>query len=417
MILAVDFGSTTIKAAVFDRRLRRLSQGQERLVHDFGSGGSVRIGIEAFHAALRGALTGARVRAFELDAVALTSQAQTFTLVDGRGDACMPFRSWQDTSATSACAALRRRLRDFAGHSSFSDLLPALQICQVRDLRPGPRLMPLLLPSYVARLWTGESVTDDNIAAMSGLYSLRARGWWPEALDACGLSGRQMPRLIPVGAVAALTTAAARRFGLPAGIPLVLAGNDQTAGAYAARLEAGRSLLLTMGTAQVAYACRVALPRPMAGLIRGPYPGGLYYRMAADSCGGSVVNWAETVIAGCDGDNAFFKAAGRAPSGSHGLVFEASMDVGRGEWRALGLHHTADDMARSILESLSERMAAMVRRVGSAGRGGAVMVSGGGSRQAVWRGILEERLGVRLTVTEANPLLGAARLALPHLRA
>jgi sugar (pentulose or hexulose) kinase len=417
MILAIDLGSTSFKAAIFDRRLRQISVGSYRLAHRFGAGQKVEIDVDAVHAALRGALAQARAADHDIRVVALTSQAQTFTLVDAAGRSRMPFISWQDGRATSAAAELQKKLGNaFGVHSSFGRLLPALFIAKVRHVRPETWLMPLQLPSYVLRLWTGASVTDTNLAAMSGLYSLPLQGWWPAAVRACGLREQQLPRLIPVGEIAAETTTAARRFGLPRGIPVVLAGNDQTAGGYAARLETRDALLITIGTAQVAYTCCKRMPSPREGMIRGPYPGGIFYRMAADGCGGNIVNWAQTVLAGCADDDGFFKAAARAPRGCHGLVFDASLDQASGSWRNLGLHHTEADLTRSILENLGGRMAGMVRELGVNVKKTQALVAGGGSLRPLWRQIVSETLGARLVPTDGRPLRGAARMAAPHWR-
>lgn len=415
MILAIDLGSTSFKAAIFDRRLRQVAVGSHRLNHRFGAGGHVEIDVASVHTALRGALTAAKVRNHEIRVIALTSQAQTFTLVDSRGKARQPFISWQDSRAARACAELKRELKDFARHCSFADLLPALQVSLLRHVRPASGLTALKLPSYVVRLWTGESVTDNNIAAMSGLYSLPMQDWWPQAVRASGLRAGQLPTIVPVGEIAAVTTAVARRFGLPAGVPVVLAGNDQTAGGYAAGLEKQQSLLITLGTAQVAYACCGRMPPPRPGTIRGPYPGGRFYRMAADGCGGSVVNWAKGILKDCGDDASFFQQAGQAPSGSHGLLFDASLDTGCGSWRNLGLHHTDADLARSIIESLSRRMGGMVKGLGVEVKGRTVLAAGGGSNRPLWLREIGALLGARLVATEANPLLGAARMALKHL--
>lgn len=410
MILAIDLGSTSFKAAIFDPRLRQLSAGSRRLVHRFGAGGRVELEPEQVHAAMRGALADARAADYDIRVIALTSQAQTFTLVDQRGRSQLPFISWQDTRATAACTELKRKLKDFGRHSSFGDIIPGLQICQLRRLRPGARLMPLKLPAYLVRLWTGEAILDNNLAAMSGLYSLRLKAWWPAALRACGLSERQLPRVIPIGAVAAQTSAAARRFGLPAGVPVVLAGNDQTAGAYAARLEKRKALLITLGTAQVAYALARTLPKPAPGLVRGPYPGNLFYAMMADACGGSVVTWAETVLAGCGSDAKFEAAAAAAAPGCRGVKFDPDLPGLRGAWSNIAFHNSSGDLARAVLEALCRRMAAMVRQL-YPGRLPAVLVAGGGAESRLWRSILSDSLGVAVERARVTALAGAARLA------
>ncbi len=411
MILSLDLGSTSFKAAVFDGQLRELSVGRQRLNHRYGKGGHVELEVATVERAVRGALAGAGVGTHEIHAIALTSQAQTFTVLDGRGRAQRPFISWQDQRAGAACDELKKILPDFGEHGSFGNVSPALQICQLRNLKLGARLRPVSLPSYVLMLLTGDTATDNNLAAMSGLYSLPLKGWWPAALHGCGVRVEQLSRVIPVGSVAAETSGAARRLGLRAGIPVILAGNDQTAGGYAARLESRKAMLITLGTAQVAYACCQRMPQARAGTIRGPYPGGIFYRMAADGCGGNVVNWAGPVLTGGQVDDGFFKEAQRAPRGCHGLEFDANLDAGQGGWKNLGFHHTRADLARSILESLSGRMVALVNRLGLPMQGRQILAAGGGSAQPVWRKILGEALGTNLKRITADPLLGAARMA------
>ncbi len=73
---------------------------------------------------------------------------------------------------------------------------------------------------------------------MSALFSLELNDWWPAALAAAGVAPAQMPQVVSIGASAGLTTAKAAAFGLPAGIPVILAGNDQTAGGNALRRAA-----------------------------------------------------------------------------------------------------------------------------------------------------------------------------------
>ena len=300
MILAIDFGSTSFKTGLYDRKLRQLGGGSAPVRYRYASGGRVELDVSVAEAALRRALPK---NLADIEAIAITSQAQTFTVLDRQGRPTRPFVSWQDGRAGAACARLKRKLPDFAAHCSFADLLPALQVCQLHNAPARRGELVVKLPAYFVRLWIGEAVLDDNLAAMSGLYSLKLRDWWPAVTGPAHL-----PRVIPVGSIAGVTRP--NKFGLPVGIPVVLAGNDQTAGAYAAQLEKTDAALLTLGTAQVVYACCRRMPPATSGLVRGPYPGGLSYRMAVDGCGANLTNWAETVLAGLlPGSKAFRLAA------------------------------------------------------------------------------------------------------------
>ncbi len=423
MILAVDLGSTSFKGGIFGRDGTICGTGSHLLEHQFAAGGRVELEVEAvtaaFDAAVRGALETAQTRPDAVEAIAIASQAQTFTVLDKSGQAKMPFISWQDTRARETAEILKQDdcLADFDQHCSFGELLCVLLISQLAHLqrtRPGFLAADdrvLHLPTCFFQQLTGEAVLDTNLAGMCGLYSLQFGDWWPAALDVCGIHREQLCRLVPIGTAAARTNESARQYGLPPGIPVIPAGNDQTAGAYGARLHDRRGLLITLGTAQVAYACSEQPFPPNPALVRGPYPGGWHYRLAADSCGGAIINWAQKILAGCGSDEAFFVEAGKAEPGCRGLVFDADLPDSAGAWRNIGLHHTTADFARAILESLCRRMADLVKRLGVDLRQTNLLAAGGGSRCPTWVRIQSEVLGTPITPTNTDPLHGAARMA------
>lgn len=426
LILAVDLGSTAFKAAIFGPALERLGSGAAMLEYRFGSGGRVELEastvVAAVGGAVREALDQAGLTSPQITALALTSQAQTFTVLDQRGTARMPFISWQDGRAEAGRLALETEpgWREFAQHSSFATLLKEQQVAQLRHLQqsqPGwlkssDRIVSL--PEYVVWKLTGDFVLDDNLAAMSGLYSLIDHRWWEPALEACEVQPAQLARVVPLGTTAAVTGSGALEWGLPAGIPVVLAGNDQTAGAYGAAVHNGATVLLTIGTAQVAYTCtapQTTLPAPTT-VIHGPYPGARTYRMVADSVGGNLVNWGERCLAGCETDDTFFHHAALAPPACDGLRFNADFGATAGGWEGLALHHRSSHLARSILEALNERMKTMVEQLGLDPTGIEILVAGGGSAQPVWVDMLAITLGQHLRRVTADPLRGAAAMAL-----
>lgn len=424
MILAIDLGSTSFKTALFDEKLRLCDSVSAPIEYDFAEGGRIELPVDradaAFHTVLTQLIRQAQVF---IRAIAITSQAQTFTILDAAGHVKIPFISWQDARADRTCASLLENAKgtpfvaDFAKHTSFGRPLGALQALQLLHLRrTSPELLEptdrvVHLPTYFVEKLTGRSVIDSNLAAMSGLYSLVEQDWWSDALELTGLRRTQLSELVDVGQIAATTTDIARPFELPTEIPVILAGNDQTSGAFGAEIEKSHGVLITLGTAQAAYAFSDDLPDATDSLIRGPYPGGGFYRLTSDSCGGSIVNWAQSILSGCDSPEAFSKLAAAAEPGCRGLTFDAELLSGNGGWHHLGIHHTPSDLARSILEELSHRTVRMVDALGIDGPSSSFFLAGGGSRSDVWRSILSEMLGAPLTVTEVSPLQGAARMA------
>ena len=294
---------------------------------------------------------------------------------------------------------------------------PALQLCQAIHLqRSQPTLLAegnrvLLLPSYIAAVLSGDAVCDTNLAAMSGLYSMQQNDWWPTALKSCGISSGALPELVEVGKVAGATAEHAADLGLPAGIPIVMAGNDQTAGAYGAGVHEDDSVLITLGTCQVAYRAPARAPEVGRSVAAGPFPGGEWYAMAADICGGNLINWAQTVLSECGTDDSFFAAAASAPPGCDGLSFGIGEDGNDNAWRHVKTGHRSTDMARAVVETLVKRMVGLVEALCPEGKPDKFLVGGGGSRSELWTELLSEALGRPLVLTPADPLAGAARMA------
>lgn len=418
MILAVDLGSTCFKAAVFDKALKMTGTGRGFLHYRYDSGGVVELPTaaveKAFRSAVHEAVSRSHVRPADISSIAITSQAQTFTVCAENGKPKIPFISWLDTRPKQS---RQTDLADFGSHCGFNKQIPALLVSKLLFIqkKTGGRLVGrndrvFVLPSWFVWKLTGKAVTDDNQAAMTGLYSLVSKKWWNKALKRCGITEQNLPALAPLASAPAKTTDAAKAFGIPSGIPVVLAGNDQTAGAWGAGLHRNKGMLITLGTAQVAYRCLKTMPPPSGDFLRGPFKKGLYYKLGADDCGGSVINWASEFLTAGKIEK-YFALAAEAPAGSAGLVFEPGLGAGRGVWRGIANHHTKAHFARSVLESIVERMVAMVRRLSPGYASHPVLLAGGGSQNKLWVDMLAKRLGVRLKISSSSPLLGAAMMA------
>jgi sugar (pentulose or hexulose) kinase len=418
MILALDLGTTSFKAALFTSDLQRVGEGEGRLTHAYPGPGQVELPVEEVHRALHEAVAGA-VQRQPVDAIAVTSQAQTFTIIGADGSPRMPFISWQDTRTAETLEAVRHTQpwTEMHRHGSFFHPIPELQAMQLlhrqrtgMPLAPDDRVMPL--PSYVIALLGGAYVTDDNLAAMSGLFSLRTGTWWADALDACGLQQAQLPACKSIGSVVAHTSTAAAAYGLPAGVPIVAAGNDQTAGAVGAELQPG-NLLVTLGTAFVVYQVLATEPDDSAAwapTARGPYPDGAWYRLSVTTCGGNALFWAAEALGYGDDVAALCEVAASAPAGSHGVRFDALLGASGGALHNLGFQHTRADLARAVVEGLLIEVRDAIDHL-AGDHALTLRVAGGGSKMPGLMRVFAEMIPHPTILVNADPLLGAARMA------
>ncbi len=409
MFLAFDLGTTSFKAALFDPDFKRLSSASREISYQTRD---IKVELSADTAVNAIKELIAEISPPEnLRAVAFTSQAQTFTVLDSSGHPLTPFISWLDMRAVKLCESMRQEpvFTDYIEHSSTGKLLPAQQLCLVKflekELPEDARIVPL--PSFFIKELTGKFVTDRNIAAMSGFYSLKHGNWWQDAINYCGLSEQQFPELLDLGESAGVTGAQAATYGFPQGIPVFPAGNDQTAVAYSADVHTHNGILIGLGTAQIAYLSSPELPPSSEKFFRGPYPGGRSYRMAVDGYGGNLISiflQSEPELAGFP---EFFKAAAEAPP-SPGL--EISLDESRNaiSWQGSG---NAAQRARKVLELSCARLSKLVKELAPDLDRREVLVSGGGARNTIWRELLSCAIDAPLTYTESDSLLGAAKIA------
>ena len=296
--LAIDLGSTEFKAAVYTNDMRLQGSAAHKLSY-YRNGARVELpvkkALKAFVEIIKKSVESAGIRTDDISSIGVTSQAQTFAVADENGMFLTPFISWLDMRASETYKTIK--LKSFAEHSSITEILPNMQICMLKHLLDKRQEMAkekikiIPLPTYLIMLLTGKCVSDNNIAAMSGLFSLKENSYWQPALDLLGMSNNSFPDIIEVGKVAGKTRKD-NSFGLPDKVPVLSCGNDQTAGAFGVGLEVD-DVLITLGTAQTAYRCCKTMPDRVQ--FRGHYPGGLYYAMFAGTGGDLITKAIEKV--------------------------------------------------------------------------------------------------------------------------
>ena len=412
--LAIDLGSTSFKAAIFAADMRLLSEVEHKLTYLKTADNEIEIAHDEVNHAIQTvvsqAISSAKIAITDITAVGIASQAQTFTFIDANGTPVRPFISWLDTRAVKTCEAMRNEavFNDFAAHCSVERLYPTMLICLVRHLMNEPnadyancQLIPL--PSYIIHRLTGRNVTDNNLSAISGLYSLQTQSWYKPYLDYCNLTVTQMPELIKVGELAGQVTD--KTFlDLPLGCNIFTCGNDQTAGAYGAELSLG-DILVNLGTAHVTYARRKELPEPEYDLCRGEYPGELYYAMCAEN-GGAILT---AILAAFPEFESFDNLAKLAEqTDGKGVKFNADItNLNNFSWQ--GENASLEQKAYAVFDYLAERIKIMTDMVsGHNPDVKKIYLTGGGRKNRILVNLIKEKIGENIIELETSPLQGVA---------
>lgn len=423
LILAIDCGSTNLKAALFTAELERVAEHSVPTPYSRQDAEAVELDPEhVWNAALtliRETCVKASVAEKEIDAIALASQAQTFTVLDEAGNARMPFISWLDKRGADEAKELSEVVGiDFHFHCSWPEPLAELRISKALWLsRQQPDIFEgkcsiVSLPSFLIFTMAGVHVLDRNLAAMSGMYSLKDEDWWWTVIEMCGIGKHSLPELVDVGE-GVLRRASSRDLGLSESVRIVLAGNDQTAGAYGNGCGP-HQVIGTLGTALVAYRFAGNSPGPdSAKAAWGPYPGGGYYEMAVLNEGCLALDWARTHVAGAESIEVFMRLAeeGRATVENSDVFFYPGHMGSDKAWTGDG---EPAERAFAVIEGISFAFRRLALEDLACGKGVSFRIIGGGSKSDFWLQLIADILERVVSRGTGDSLLGAARMAVSH---
>jgi glycerol kinase len=213
-ILAIDQGTTSSRAIVFDRDGRIAGLAQRELPQIFPRSGWVEHDVERIWAdtvaVTRDALAAARVDAGRIAAIGITNQRETAVLWDRASGA--PVHNaivWQDRRTTELCEALRADgLEDVVSARTgllIDPYFSATKLAWLLDTMPGAReraergdLAFGTVDSYLLWRLTGGRVhaTDATNASRTLLYDIHQGAWSDELLEIFRVPRQVLPAVL-----------------------------------------------------------------------------------------------------------------------------------------------------------------------------------------------------------------------------
>ena len=254
MLLGLDLGTTSCKAAVVDHGGREVSHGRARVPWERVPTGAeiaperlVEAALAAASEALASAPDG------EIGALGVASFAETGVLLDGRGEPVAPAIAWHDSRGEEQAQRLVAELggEPFAERTGLAPR-PLCSLVKYRWLRDehdatarGVRW--LNGAEWVVHRLGGEQLAELSLASRTGWLDLHARGWWDEALAWSGAPAGLLPEPVP-----ATTAAGTAGDALPRarGAVLAIGGHDHLSAAVGAGATGEGDVLVSWGTAQ-----------------------------------------------------------------------------------------------------------------------------------------------------------------------
>jgi sugar (pentulose or hexulose) kinase len=262
LLLGLDLGTTSCKAAVVTLDGRELAHGRARVPWERVATGAeiaperlvdaaLAAGRDALAAAPREALAAAPRGA--IAALGVASFAETGVLLDRHGEPVAPAIAWYDSRGAAQAECLIAEL----GGERFSERTgliprPLCSLVKYRWLRdehePASRGTRWLSGAeWIVHRLGGEPGSELSLASRTGWLDVHARGWWDEALAwsgaPSGLLGEPSPATAPAGSAADLLAGAR-------GAVLAVGGHDHLSAAVGAGATGEGDVLVSWGTAQ-----------------------------------------------------------------------------------------------------------------------------------------------------------------------
>ncbi len=420
--LAVDLGTTTIKAALFgeDGSLLSLERAETTLIT--ASGNIVECDPRFWYetpCTLIKRITD-RFGAEGIEALAVSSQGLSLLPVDCEFHPLRNGISWLDNRAETECAAIFERCPDITERTGKpynpQYTLPKLLWLKEHENALFERASMFLMPlDYLGARLTGAAVTDHSMAGGSMLYEPKLRGFSAELAAEFGIPCEKLPKIEACGyPIGHLTEEAAALTGLNQSTIVALGGQDQKIAALGAGLD-NRLPTLSLGTSAA-----IEFVGSVDGFPRFIHTDGitpLSEGCINTACG--AIKWLSGILQ-LDYDT-IDAMAQDADSGD--LIFRPHLagigtPYGQSVKPAAFENLTLDTDRSQLCRALLEGIACEIRRNIEAARLGGCVIEGlrafgGGCRSSILCKIIADVCGLPLTVLPINEmaLFGAASAA------
>lgn len=440
-LLALDAGTGSIRAVIFDLTGRQVAVGQAEWKHlsvenvpgsmEFDLDTNWRLACQCIHQALaKAGLSGADIKS-----VACCSMREGIVLYDQYGEAIWACAN-VDARASREVAELKEihsdhfeaEVYDVSGQTLALSAMPRLLwLAHHRpDIYRNAATITMISDWLAARL-SGWLAVDPSNAGTTGMLDLFTRDWRPSLLDMAGLRADILSPVKETGSVLGdVTKEAAQESGLREGTPVVMGGGDVQLGCLGLGVVRPGQTAILGGTfwQQVVNLPQVRVDPEMNIRVNPHVIPGMAQAESISFFTGLTMRWfrdafcaEEKLIAGRMGIDTYTlleEMASRVPPGSYGVmpIFSDAMHFKQWYHAAPSFINLSIDPEKcnkaTLFRALEENAAivsacnlAQISRF-SGVKFDSLVFAGGGSKGALWSQILSDVTGLPVRVPEVK---------------
>lgn len=416
--LGIDFGTTSVKAVLFDEKLcEKASYTEEYTVKTVRN--TVEAEPEKYWYLLNNALESIQKKE-KVDALAVDTQCETLILADENGNPVRDAIVWLDNRAEKEARIIeehfgREKVYNVTGQPEITATWPACKLLWVKNNEPdiwAKTKKIFLLEDYLLYKMTGKFVTEKTLQSSTVYFDINSSKYWGEMLDFIGVKEEMLPVLSDSGVYV----------GDYEGIKVVTAAMDQVAGAIGAGVIEKGSCSVMTGTTMAIYLPTDSVPPfDKNSFVPCHYSfDSSYCLLSWSSTAGMALKWFRDTFLPETSFKKLDDLAREIPVGSDGLTFLPYLcgstmpkynPAARGSFTGISTEHTAAHFVRSIMEAVACMLKSNLDYLGA--DIDEIRVMGGGAKSPLWCEMKAD-ITLKKLVTLKNgetACLGAAVLA------
>ncbi|MCM5559239.1 FGGY-family carbohydrate kinase [Pleomorphomonas sp. JP5] len=414
-ILTIDIGTSSLKAVLFDAELSVVAQSKQEYPTSYPKIGWAEQDPDhwshALTRAVAGILSQTHLHPEAISGIGVDGMSSLMLPVDREGNALSNGLIWLDRRAQEQSDLVNRQygnaLLSISGNrsdpSNFGSKAMWLRD-QRRDVYDACASL-LHCSSFLVRQLTGVFVMNRSEAALSQLCDVRTGAYSDELIEASGIDRQKLPEIADCkDVVGRVTAAAAQRFGLAAGTPVIAGAMDNVAATIGLGLRNDGDAYIAAGTATNVGVLVDTPPLDGHGLTYHAGIEGKWLVNGSVDYGSAGLLWFRNLL----GESSFETLCAEAENverGQHPLVFLPYMTGQRAPlWNEalsgvlLGVTPGTDrrHLARMFMESTALGARHVFQKLREK-RPSSAALTGGITHNPFWTGIFADATGMSLT--------------------
>ena len=416
--LGVDFGTTSVKAVLFDEKLQEIAASSEEYILNT-KGNRVELEPEKYWSLFQNALSSIKEKS-EIDCLAIDTQCETLILADENGVPVRDAIVWLDNRAMEEAQMIeehfgRKKVYDVTGQPEITAAWPASKLLWVKRNEPeiwAKTKKIFLLEDYLLYRLTGKFVTQKTLQSSTIYFDIHQATWWKEMLEFIGVSEDMLPQLLDSG----------QYVGDYEGVRVVTSAMDQIAAAIGAGVAKQGKVSVMTGTTMAIFVPTESVPAfDPNSIVPCHYSfDGSYCLLSWSATAGLALKWLRETFLEKYSFAELSEMADSISVGSDGLTFLPYLcgstmpkynPEARGSFTGITPEHTSAHFVRSVMESIACMLKDNLDYLNIPVE--EIRIMGGGAKSDVWCRMKTDITGKRLVTlkNKETACLGSAILA------